>query len=296
MPQVIEWADYPGKEQDIVWKYPNENISWGSALIVHEYEFAAFFRDGKMYDVFTAGRHLLSTQNLPLLTRVFKVAYGQTPFKATIFFTSTKEFTGFFGGRSQTRELFPLLFNGQYWFKIKDPVLFVNEVVGGNLRYTTPEVIDFLRGFINQSTTTELSKYDLGPVFSLGLDSTASRTKVMIDGKFARFGVEVFDLKFNAIDTVDEYRNLAVMVRQGVPASEVLKYWTVRESAKELGKSPGAAIGAGLILPQMLGQTPGVKFSAATEEIDPVKILKQRLAKGEITKQEYAKLKKALED
>jgi len=52
MPQVIEWTNV-GSE-DIVWRYPTEDITWGAQLIVHEYEMAVFFRDGKAYDVFQA--------------------------------------------------------------------------------------------------------------------------------------------------------------------------------------------------------------------------------------------------
>ena len=50
MPKVIEWVG--AKEGDIVWTYPNEEIAWGDNLIVHEYEAAVFFRDGKAYNMF----------------------------------------------------------------------------------------------------------------------------------------------------------------------------------------------------------------------------------------------------
>ncbi|HJX02462.1 MAG TPA: SPFH domain-containing protein, partial [Candidatus Bathyarchaeia archaeon] len=66
MPQIIEWKN-PAAEE-IVWRYPDEEIVWGAQLIVHEYEVAVFFRDGKAYDVFGAGRHQLTTLNLPLIT------------------------------------------------------------------------------------------------------------------------------------------------------------------------------------------------------------------------------------
>ena len=45
MPQVIDWKN-PGAE-DILWRYPDEEIIWGAQLIVHEYEVAIFFRDGR---------------------------------------------------------------------------------------------------------------------------------------------------------------------------------------------------------------------------------------------------------
>ncbi len=91
MPQVIEWLN--AGSEDIVWRYPSEDITWGAQLVVHEYEMAVFFRDGKAYDVFGAGRHTLTTLNLPLLTSLLtRIAGfgGQKPFKAGVIFISTK--------------------------------------------------------------------------------------------------------------------------------------------------------------------------------------------------------------
>ena len=78
MPQIIEWRN-PDPD-DIVWKYPDEDITWGAQLIVHEMETAVFFRDGKGYDVFGPGRHTLTTLNLPLITRLLSrlVGFGET--------------------------------------------------------------------------------------------------------------------------------------------------------------------------------------------------------------------------
>ena len=36
MPQVIEWVN--AGADDIIYKYPNEDITWGAQLVVHEYE------------------------------------------------------------------------------------------------------------------------------------------------------------------------------------------------------------------------------------------------------------------
>jgi membrane protease subunit (stomatin/prohibitin family) len=94
MPQVIEWQN--AGSEDIVWRYPNEEITWGAQLIVNEYEVAVFFRDGKAYDVFGAGRHTLTTLNLPLITGLLTrlVGFGgNKPFKAAVIFISTKVFT-----------------------------------------------------------------------------------------------------------------------------------------------------------------------------------------------------------
>jgi len=82
------------RDEMMLWVYPYDDLRWGSMLVVNEYEKAIFMRDGKVYDVFPAGRYLITTQNLPLLTSAFNLlaGYGETPFKAKVVFVSLKQF------------------------------------------------------------------------------------------------------------------------------------------------------------------------------------------------------------
>jgi len=158
MPRLMEWTR--AREDEIVWRYPNEEINWGDNLIVHEYE-AVFFRDGKAYDVFRAGWHVLTTANLPLLTKaLLKIAgFDKVPLRCTIFFISLKQFQGKFGAQSQTKELAPIKFFESFWFRAEEPNLFVNEVVGGQGAFTTEKLQDFLRGYFNEKLIDALSQY-----------------------------------------------------------------------------------------------------------------------------------------
>jgi len=256
MPQVIEWTAVG--PDDIVWRYPVEDITWGAQLVVHEYETAVFFRDGKSYDSFGPGRHMLTTLNLPLLTSAFSriAGFTQTPFKATVVFVSMKQFAGKFGNRAQTTELAPLMTFGSYWLKVESPQLFVNEVVGGQNAYTTPSVNDFIRGFINERMIDDLSKYDLVTVFTK-LDETSAQVKASLVEYFRRLGLQLVDLKFEGVDTTPEYRDRLFWLKAGrITPEEVLRMETVKEAAKELGKSPGAALGTGMVLVPPLFQTP----------------------------------------
>src|SRR6267143_1707616 len=90
MPQVIEWRG--AGPDDIVWRYPVEEITNAAQLVVHEYETAVFLRDGKAYDVFPPGRHTLTTLNLPLITSAYRIFFGgKTPFTATVIYVSTNQ-------------------------------------------------------------------------------------------------------------------------------------------------------------------------------------------------------------
>jgi len=255
MPKVIEWVGV--REGDIVWKYPNEEIAWGDNLIVHEYEAAVFFRDGKSYDVFRAGRHVLTTANLPLITKVLSVVSGfdRVPFRATVIFISLKQFQGKFGAQSQTKELAPLKFYGSFWFRVEEPNLFVNEVVGGQGLYTTERLQEFLRGYFNERLIDTLSQYSLTEVYGK-LDETSFLAKNTLYDAFKRVGLELIDVKFEGIDTTPEWRDRIFYIRTGVLAPEVLRMETVQKSAESLSKSPGAAVGAGVAIIPPLFQQP----------------------------------------
>ena len=218
-----------------------------------------FFRDGKSYDSFGPGRHTLTTLNLPLLTTLLSRVLGfqRTPFKANVIFVSTKQFAGKFGNKAQTTELAPLMTFGSFWFKVEDASLFVNEVVGGQSAYSTPDVNNFLRGFINQKMIDVLSKYDLRTVFTK-LDETSNEVKANLVDYFKRVGVQMIDLKFEGIDTTPEFRDRLFWLKSGgVAPEEVIRMETVKDAAASLGKSTGggAAFGAGMVLIPPLFQT-----------------------------------------
>ncbi len=272
MPQIIEWTN--AGPDDIIWRYPNEDITWGAQLIVHEYEMAVFFRDGKAYDVFTAGRHTLTTLNLPLLTKILTAIAGfgtKTPFKAAVIFISTKVFAGKWGTRAQTTELAPLQVYGQFWFKIENASLFVNEVVGGQNAYTTEDVNNYLRGFLNEKIIDELSHYDLITVFTR-LDETSIIVKNTVIDYFKRIGTELTDLRFEGIDTTPEYRERLFWLKTGrTSAEDVLRMETVKSAAASLGQGGGAgALGTGMVLiPQIMTPTGAQAAPAAALVICP---------------------------
>jgi membrane protease subunit (stomatin/prohibitin family) len=258
MPQVIEWINV-GPDA-IVWRCPTEEITWGSQLIVQEFQVAMFFRDGKAYDVFGPGRHTLTTLNLPLLTGVLTrlVGFGgNKPFKASVIFISTKVFAGKWGTKAQTAELAPLQTYGQFWFKIENATLFVNEVIGGQNAFTTEQVNNFLRGYLNEKIIGELSHYDLITVFTR-LNETSIIVKNSLIDYFKRVGIELTDLKFEGVDTTPEYRERLFWLKTGqTSSSEVLRMETMKSTAESLGKSGGGsgALGAGMVLiPQIMNQ------------------------------------------
>src|SRR5713226_8735322 len=91
---VMTFFDDTG--QQIVHRWPESGsaaIKWGSQLIVQESQAAVFFRDGKALDTFGPGRHTLTTNNIPLLTRLLSIPFGgKSPFQASVLFVARHTF------------------------------------------------------------------------------------------------------------------------------------------------------------------------------------------------------------
>ncbi len=93
--EVIEWTE-PG-DGILAYRYPvqGNEIKNGAQLTVRDSQVALIVDQGKLADQFPAGRHVLSTANLPILTKLRSWKYDFTsPFKTEIYFYSTRQQLG----------------------------------------------------------------------------------------------------------------------------------------------------------------------------------------------------------
>ena len=77
------------RENQLVSKFPSDNLRLGSQLIVHPAQTAFFVHGGKICDEFTAGTYTLKNEELPLLNKLVNIPFGgDSPFKAEVWFVS----------------------------------------------------------------------------------------------------------------------------------------------------------------------------------------------------------------
>ena len=97
--EVLESVDnYPSQMIERIPEAGEGEIKWGAQLTVRDNQWAIFYRDGKAMEVFEGGRHVLTTQNIPVLTKfVTQFGYGEdSPFRADVLFVQRKIFTDIF--------------------------------------------------------------------------------------------------------------------------------------------------------------------------------------------------------
>lgn len=87
MAREIELISYESNNQELVGKINIEDLKTKSNIIVNESQEALFYKDGQALDLFTAGRHELKTDSLPIFKRIFKSLFGtNSPLPCTVYF------------------------------------------------------------------------------------------------------------------------------------------------------------------------------------------------------------------
>ena len=114
---------------------------------------AQFMYLGQYGDSYLPGKHTLTTENIPVLSTLKGWKYGfETPFKADVFYVTTRLFTGNKWGtanpvmmRDADFGIVRLRAFGTYDFRIIEPKLFLKEVAGSDFHFRLEEFADTMR-------------------------------------------------------------------------------------------------------------------------------------------------------
>jgi excisionase family DNA binding protein len=151
--EIIEWTDDSRDTLAYRWPDDDKEIKRGAQLIVRESQVVQFVYLGQYGDLFGPGKHALTTDNIPILSRLKGWKYGfESPFKADVYYVITRLFTGNKWGtsnpvmmRDQDFGIVRVRAFGTYDFRIVEPAKFLKEVAGTDHHFRLDEFADVMR-------------------------------------------------------------------------------------------------------------------------------------------------------
>jgi membrane protease subunit (stomatin/prohibitin family) len=255
---IVEWI--PADAADVmVWRFPryDNEIKYGAQLIVRESQSAAFINEGKLADVFTPGQYTLTTQNLPILSTLRGWKYGfESPFKAEVYFVSTRTFTDRKWGTKnpimmRDAEFGPVRLRafGNFQVKVTDPGALLRQLTGTDATFTTDQLDDQLRDMVVSRFADVIGQAKI-PVLDLAANyqQLGKFIQTHIQPDFTPFGLTIVNLFVENISLPDEVEAaLDKRTSMGVIGNlNAFTQYQVANSIPDAAKNPGGlgAIGA----------------------------------------------------
>jgi len=270
---VVEWID--DTRDTMVWRFPRyENeIKNGAKLIVRESQVAAFINEGTLTDIFLfPGTFTLDTKNLPILSTIRGWKHGfESPFKAEVYFVSTRIFTDRKWGTKnpimlRDPEFGPVRLRafGTFAIKVSEPATFLKNVVGTDGRFSVNEIGEQLRDMVVARFADALGESKI-PVLDLAsnYDELGKFLTQRIAPDFEPYGLQIVGLFVENISLPPEVEKaLDTRTSMGVigDLSKYVQYQTgtaIGDAARNPGgiAGAGAGMGAGFAMANQMGQS-----------------------------------------
>lgn len=254
---IVEWLD--DSDNTLVYRferYTNE-IKYGAKLVVREGQMAAFINEGKLADVYPPGTQTLTTQNMPILATLKGWKYGfESPFKAEVYFCSTRKFTNLKWGTPGPATMRDKEFGivratafGIYAIRIKDPGTFIKDVVGTDGHFTIEGIQENLRGKLGTRIKEVMPRLGLSIIdLEAKVIEMGSRLQQKLAPEFETYGLELAEVQVQDVGLPEEVEK-AIDKRGAMAAIGNLQAYTQYEIAgaiHDAANNPGGVAGAGV--------------------------------------------------
>lgn len=206
MAKIVEIIkDDENAKKSLIWKYPVEDFSTGSQLIVHEAQEAIFFMNGQALDLFGPGRYTLETQNIPLLSRFFnKATDGKTPYHCEVYFIDkTEQMAMKWGTDSQVQYMepkykFPLQIgaSGELVFQVENSRKLLEKIVGIEKNFTDNDLLIKLRAFLMGRIKPYIARTMQNANFSIfevdsHMEDISNQLQEILEEDFKEYGLDL---------------------------------------------------------------------------------------------------------
>jgi membrane protease subunit (stomatin/prohibitin family) len=214
IPDILVWKWYPQNGSP---SKREQDLRWGTQLIVNHSQKAIFVKNGQIADVFEAGHHTLSTQNLPIISSIVGLPFGlETPFKAEVYFINeTISMEIKFGLvpfnmiEPNFRVPIPITSRGSFVVRISDGEIFLNKLSGVTKIFEPNKLKDYFRGIITENVKFAITKIakeqNISPLeFESMVMDVSEAVKGIISKTFNQYGIHLEFFNIEAIPIVDD--------------------------------------------------------------------------------------------
>lgn len=308
---VIDWTEAPG---DLALRYPmrDREIQNGARLTVRDGQRALFYDEGRIADAFGPGLHTLDTANLPVLSSIASWRTGfSSPFKADVYFFTTKEQTGLKWGTPQPITVRDKEFGairlrafGSYAFRIDDVPVFAAKLLGTLDHLSVAEVEPQLRSAIVTAIAAALGKGEVAFLDLAGDQQALSDTlRAAVTPAFAQYGLAPTSFFVESVslpEAVQEHLDRASSMRVIGDLNQYARFQTAEAIDTAAANGGGmAGLGAGAAAGLAIGQSMNASMAPAAPPaappagtdpdaaFDQIEKLHKLLQMGAITQEEF---------
>ncbi|MGZ5427506.1 MAG: SPFH domain-containing protein [Thermoanaerobaculia bacterium] len=256
--EILQWLD--DTNDSLVYRFPvyNQEIKMNAQLTVRENQVALLINEGKAADLFSPGRYQLTTQNMPILTTLRGWKYGfQSPFKAEVYFFSTRLFTDLKWGttnpvmmRDAEFGMIRLRAFGTYAMKIADAKAFFAAIVGTAGLTTTEEITGQLRSTILSRLSDAIAESKIAALdIASKYDELSAHGRQILAPEFAGYGLELSRFFIENVSLPEEVETaIDQRTKLGVLGDRLGQYTQLQaaDAVKVAAANPGGAAGAGV--------------------------------------------------
>ena len=216
---VIDRIKYDGPANELIWKFPYDNLSIGAQLIVNESQEAIFYKGGKALDSFGPGTHTISTANIPLLQKLINLPFGgKTPFSAEVWFINKTIKRDLKWGTKTPMKLrdplygfiIPVRAYGEYGIQINDARNFMTQIVGTLHTADIQTIQQHFTSLIITKVTDTISKYIVQQKVSVvdipaQVDEISKTCKDRISEEFEKYGILITNFYAESINYPEDH-------------------------------------------------------------------------------------------
>jgi len=230
----------------LIFRYPRENITSKSLIIVQPTEMAVVVIQGQVRAVLPPGSHNIQTPQNPLSSILSQLRYNALPYDTNVYFVSMTRHEVRISGISQTDDLVPLEYEVAAYYRVAKPELFVTNVQFGNLTFTDSDLASYVTPIVDQEVSSILNHVKLADVFKKFADISTAVTAALKQF-LMEIGIDLISVRVTRLIPQDpELRRIIQLRDLGLGIHESVRMGLARIMAE---KSDPAAVNMALGMP-----------------------------------------------